>query len=243
MGLAVSAPNYITDCSFIYNVFSLSNLQLKSHISKLHKQVNNTSLLGRITRIKSLHLQTVEWLPASPLSNWPHDYVGRFRHNLLAATLSIMKTHQFAFSSRNIDNNLIVGGSFPIVDILGSKYLHTATLYNLKRMMIMFLSQLTSCDGDMLVKWHTSNTPPLAPVCKLTPTWYKQLSRIVLQSPLTSQRLLSQYCTSLKPMPITINLPDLQRIHKSNWVAIHNSALNSVIIGRIRFKNLLIIRF
>ena len=71
----------------------------------------------------------------------------------------MMKTHGFSFSNRNIDNNLVVGGSFPLVDILGSKYLHTATLYHLKKMMIMFLSQLTSCDGDMLVKWHNSNTP------------------------------------------------------------------------------------
>ena len=190
MGLTISAPNYVTDCPFIYNVFSLSDLQLKSHISKLHKQVNNNFLLGRITRIKALHLQTVEWLPASSLSNWPHEYIGRFRHNLLAATLSMMKTHGFSFSNRNIDNNLVVGGSFPLVDILGSKYLHTATLYNLKKMMIMYLSQITSCDGDMLVKWHNFNTPPLAPACKITPTWYKHLSRVVLQSPLTSQRLL-----------------------------------------------------
>src|SRR2546423_3269213 len=53
MGLAISTPNYITDCPLIYNVFSLSDLQLKLHISKLHKQVNNNSLLGRITRIKA----------------------------------------------------------------------------------------------------------------------------------------------------------------------------------------------
>ena len=106
-----------------------------------------------------------------------------------------MKSHRFSFSSRNIDNNLIVGGSFPLVDILGTNYLRTNTLYNLKRMMIMFLSQLTSVDGDMLIKWHASNMPPLAPVGKLMPTWFKQLSRIVLQSPLTSQRLLPQYCT------------------------------------------------
>ena len=71
MGLAVSAPNYITDCPLIYNVFSLSNLQLKSHISKLHKQVNNNLLLGRIIRIKALHLQTVEWLVGYLLLRYP----------------------------------------------------------------------------------------------------------------------------------------------------------------------------
>ena len=104
-------------------------------------------------------------------------------------------------------------------------------------MMIMFLSQITSCDGDMLVKWHNSNTPPLAPACKITPTWYKYLSRVVLQSPLTSQRLLPRYCTPLKLMTATPLLPDLQRVRKSEWVAIYNDTLNSTIIGRICFKN------
>src|SRR2546421_7484552 len=38
-------------------------------------------------------------------------------------------------------------------------------------------------------------------------------------------------------MTATPLLPDLQRVRKSEWVAIYNDTLNSAIIGRIRFKN------
>src|SRR2546423_6260479 len=38
-------------------------------------------------------------------------------------------------------------------------------------------------------------------------------------------------------MPTVINLPDLQHVRKSDWVAIFNTTLNSTIIGHIRFKN------
>ena len=62
IGLASTAPNYITDCHSIYNVSNLSNLQLLSRTSKLHKQLNNDNLLGDVTHIHLRNLQTSEWI-------------------------------------------------------------------------------------------------------------------------------------------------------------------------------------
>ena len=67
IGLASTAPNYITDCHSIYNVSNLSDLQLLSHVSKLHKQLNNDNLLGDVTRIRLRNLQTFEWMVSNPL--------------------------------------------------------------------------------------------------------------------------------------------------------------------------------
>ena len=116
------------------------DLQLLSHCSKLHKQVNNKGLLGRITRIKLAQLQSAEWLPQSPLVDWPHSYVFRFSKCLLAAILSIMKPYRLTFNINNLNLNRIQEGFNPLISILSSDYAKPSILKSLKGHSFIFLS-------------------------------------------------------------------------------------------------------
>jgi hypothetical protein len=195
IGLASIAPNYITDCHSIYNVSNLSDLQLLSHASKLHKQLNNDSLLGDVTRIRLRNLQTSEWMVSNPLVSWSQSWNRRFRSNLIAATLSIMHGRKFNFDPVNLDKNIISGGEYPLVDIMGPTFFKSMHIKSMIKHKILFLSQLTSCDGTLLLKWQDLNYKPQFHNLRRTPLWYNHLENLVLQSPLTSHRLTALFCT------------------------------------------------
>src|SRR3989337_1356046 len=97
----------------------MSDLQLLSHASKLHKQLNNDNLLGDVTRIRLRSLQSAEWMVSNPLTSWSQSWNRRFRNNLIAATLSIMYNRKFNFDPVNLDKNIILGGESPLLDIIG----------------------------------------------------------------------------------------------------------------------------
>src|SRR5947207_4387481 len=62
---------------------------------------------------------------------------------------------------------------------------------------ILFLSQLTSCDGTLLLKWQDLNYKPQFHNLRRIPLWYTHLENLVLQSPLTSRRLTALFALYL----------------------------------------------
>jgi ribonuclease HI len=235
--LAVSAPNYITDSSFLCKSLSLYDLQLQSHISKLHKQVNNSGLLGRISFLLARQLQSDYWLPSSPLSHWPFHYQRCFGSNLLASTLSLMYSHRFTFDDSNLPTCTISGGDFPLVDVMGNSYVKPSTLRTLKRTVLMFLSQLTTLNGQLLLKWADLTALTNTTITHREPKWFSHLEAIILHNRALSRRLKIHYCTPVKALPNPLHIPDMTRTRVQEWVVVYNQMSQSVIIGRIRNKS------
>src|SRR2546421_4344012 len=234
--LAATAPNYITDCQFLCNSLSVYNLQLLSHVSKFHKQVNNSGLLGRITSILARQLQSDLWLPSSPLIHWSFPYQRRFGSSLLASTLSIMQPLQLSFNSINLPKHFVLGGDFPLVDILGPLYIKPSTQYRLKKNSFMFLSQFTTLNGQFLLKWADFRiTDDKASHSK--PRWYSIIERRTLQDRFHSRRLKLNYNTPSKPLPNPLHIPDMTRKRVREWVTVYNPTAQAVIIGRVHNKS------
>ena len=150
----ISFPNSIIDCPESYNLMNLYSYQLQAQVSFLNQQLNNKSVLGRITRIRTLQLQTREWLSESPLKKWEVPY-NHFKHksNIIASTLCILKENEISISPSINYENKIKGGVTPLIQVLGIKY-HSGKFYNvLRERQILFLSQLLSTDGTHLLKY------------------------------------------------------------------------------------------
>src|SRR5277367_3315848 len=242
--LSSTSPNYVLDCSHLYNVISFHDLQLRSHISKFVLQLNHPSRLSALTRIHLHQLQSSAWLPSSPLVHWPYPLSKRFSKNLLARTLSLMNEHQFTFLPTNLNHNTILGCNFPLHEILKSVYFLPKTLTSLRSHSIMFLSQLTSAQGDHLLPWTALNDLSVsqATLTKFgkQPFWHHQLESIVLAHPLTSRQVRLQFTTGIDKSFLTyIRNPDTSRLAKKDWVSVWNDEINQAVLGRICIKDTL----
>ena len=116
-------PNYILYNSQCYNMKSLFDTQLEVQSSFLQQQLNNSSVLGTLSKIHCLQLQTSLWLPHSPLYTWKHSFNQfKFKNNLIATILSLMSDYEISIHPDKCNENLISGGSTPLYDILEKLY-------------------------------------------------------------------------------------------------------------------------
>ena len=115
--LSISTPHAIIHSSKIYNLSHIYDHQLQAKISNLQKLINDPSLLGITSKIRSYHLQTKEWLPSSPFHNWPFSTPTNFK-DWWSSTLSAMKLLNLSFATRISDCNIIQGGAKPILELL-----------------------------------------------------------------------------------------------------------------------------
>src|SRR6266487_2745054 len=106
---------------------SLADNQLQSVTVNLQKCLNSSSLLGKITHIRCLQLQFNERLVNSPLEQWSVPFKDCSRSSYIALSLSLLNNSSLSFTS-NFTNN-IIGGSFPITDILNLTGYQKASLY------------------------------------------------------------------------------------------------------------------
>ena len=131
------------------------DLQKQSHISKFNTQLSHPSILADITSIRIKQLQSQCWLPVSPLISWSHSSLRNkhFPYSLIAKTLSLMQSMNISFIPSTVDQNRITGGSLPLLDIFNDFYFAHDTHHSLKLRSTMFLSQVTSTEGDTLLRW------------------------------------------------------------------------------------------
>jgi hypothetical protein len=73
--MAISMPNAIMENTNIYRFRDLVEVQKQSKITNFSVQINDKSILGRITHIRLLQLQHSEWLQHNPLYEWPYSSV------------------------------------------------------------------------------------------------------------------------------------------------------------------------
>ena len=101
---------------------------------------------------------------------------------------------------------------------------------------MLYLSQLTSCDGSILLRWTDLNYRAHLNKCTREPRWFKLIKNIMLNSPSTSLRLLQQYRTDPRPLS-SLNRPLKPNAQKCPWVAIWNNVINAAVIGRVVIKD------
>ena len=149
-----------------------------------------------------------------------------------------MHSHRISFDTTNLDPCVVAGGSIPISEIMGLDYIRPVFLKQLRYSSLMFLSQLTSLNGNFLLKWIDLNyISDLKIPFRKIPKWFQRLERHVLFDQHTSRRLKLVFCTPEKALPSPLQVPDMSRIRQREWVALFHNTVHKVIIGRVRTKS------
>src|SRR5215204_428445 len=149
--LTKSLPAPIIHSTFGYNLAHLYDRQILAKSSDLLKMINDIALLGNTARLRVMQLQLLEWLPLSPITNWPYNNPSKFK-DWWSAFLSAAKLTGLTFGQcldENFPLTQIMGGSIPISSIL-SQDSYRKSIKNMRILSIMFVDQLVSMDGHHL---------------------------------------------------------------------------------------------
>jgi exonuclease III/ribonuclease HI len=232
-----TAPNFITNCNFIYNINNIYDLQMRSQASFLRQQLNDPGLLGEISAIRWRKLQMDFWLPQSPFVLWPAIKLRRLKSSIIAQTLSLINSEPFNFTGSQIFDNKILGGSIPIIDILNTDYVQPCNINSLRRQGLMYLSQLTTTEGNCLLTWAELSSRPGLVSRRRQPKWFALLEQKVLVASNT-RRLKSNWCVgpSVHLNKYTIHPNIMERT--KDWVAVWNREANVAVIGHIVHKDI-----
>ena len=181
-------------------------------------------------------IQTQHWLTKTPLISWPYTTINK-KHSkfFLDSMLTFCFQNDITFDINPSLINRITGGSHDLSSIFGHD-LFNVHLKSLKNQNIMFLEQLTSLDGTILLDWKEIRRRSLShnPSMRI-PLWFEQLQQIVLDTTSTSPRQLQNnyitpQATHMKNHVITpINL----YTRSKDWIGIWNPSINQTILGRI----------
>ena len=182
------------------------------------------------THIRILKLQSAWCLSESPLKSWPIKRQPNGKDYIVDLLCSI---HELGLSFEVDPNfvNRIEGGTIAISSILDIKSIKNA-LTSLKFNHILYLDQVTSLDGLMLLKWIDTRLYEQTTVGK-APKWFSILEDLVLQSPLTSRRLKPEFTTPYKTpgdySPLELRIKARPR----EWVAVWTNQIQNVTYGQI----------
>jgi hypothetical protein len=156
---ASSMPNAILENRLAYNFRDFYEVQIQSKITNFLIQINSNNLLGEITNLRLLQLQTKEWLQFSPLYLWPYESVSVKHYKcFVISMLSLCSENRISFDVNINKRNEILGGTIPISSLLGNIYKDINIQKQLRKRSIMFLDQLTTPDGLLLNNWYTAAT-------------------------------------------------------------------------------------
>ena len=96
LNLARSTPNAILLNRWIYNYRDLYGVQLQAKLSNFLIALNHQSLLGKVTNIRLLQIQSKYGLDCNPVISWPLDSIAnRANITFLEGLLTLCKKHNF----------------------------------------------------------------------------------------------------------------------------------------------------
>jgi ribonuclease HI len=231
--LSITAPNALLENRLIYNFRDLYEVQKQSKITNFLIQINDKDLLGRITNIRLKQLQTQEWLVTSPLVNWHYNEVKgcKQKKQFISSMLTLCKQNNITFNIRPEFRNRICGGKIELFSIMQD--LWKVIKDKLRRHSILFLEQLTSLNGQQLLRWKSIMRKVFIDKAAIRkPLWFYQLEFKVLSN-IDLRTVHQQYIessTNMKGNSLTFPLRDNR---KQDWVVIWNSIINKSILGRI----------
>ena len=187
--------------TFGYNLAHLYDKQIQAKSSDLLKMVNDISLLGSTSRLRILQLQLLEWLPTSPLSEWPYSDTNIFK-DWWSSLLSAAKQTGLQFQ-QCLDSDYylkeIDGGSLPLIKLLPSK-MYRQNIMKLRSLSLLYVDQLTTMDGSYLFTAFDLNM--IFDSVFHSAKWFKQLESQLLTN--NTERLLSSRCP---PHPSIVKAP------------------------------------
>ena len=111
LNLAATAPNAILSNNLIYQYRDLYEVQLQSKITNFFIQINDQNLMGQLTNLRLLTIQSKECLHVTPLLFWPLEKLNnKQKKSFFYSMLHLLKTHHFAVDSHISNNNKILDG-------------------------------------------------------------------------------------------------------------------------------------
>jgi ribonuclease HI len=225
-----NTPNAILATNMLYQFRDIFHNQIQAKYTALNAQLNHNSLVGVSTFIRLYKLQTNKWLPKNPLICWPaNTKVGNKDH--IADLLSNLSLFNLSFDLDPRIMNHIKGGTVPLIDVLDTKSYKNA-VSSLQYNKILYLSQITSIDGDYLLKWIDTRLFDNHTSIKI-PKWFQILETVVTTDSFTTRRLKPQWITQAKPPGNYSPLTLVRNARPREWIAAWNPSTNDAIYGQV----------
>ena len=196
--LARSTPNAILLNRWIYNYRDLYGVQLQAKLSNFLIALNHQSLLGIVTNIRLLQIQSQYSLDCNPIISWPLDSLAnRPKVTFLESLLTLCKLHGFSYSVPESLKNTIQGGHTPLRSILNQQTFTSLKSF-LTKNHIIFKSQLSEIITNRPLSWSSfchSNSILLT----ITPiAWFKLLLAVFPGQPIFGES--SPFCADPAPL-------------------------------------------
>ena len=232
--LTKSLPAPIIHSTFGYNLAHLYDRQMLAKSSDLLKMINDIALLGNTTRLRVMQLQLLEWLPLSPITNWPYNNPSKFK-DWWSAFLSAAKLASLTFGQcldGNFNLTQIMGGSIPISSILPQDT-YRKSIKNIRILSLMFVDQLVSMEGHHLftsfdINWLFNTNISRA-------NWFLKLESQLITN--TSSRVMSRTCVphrSICDLPMTTIQMKENDNNNPTFVVIWSNQYMTYIIGKVK---------
>ena len=211
-------------------------MQLQAKITNFYIQVNDPRTLGTITDIRLKQLQTQEWLRFSPLFFWPHNEVQKKHYtSFIAATITLCHSQGFTFNMNSNKKNEIISGNVEIREILGNSFNKKTVKQQLRSRNLMYIDQLTTVDGCMLLNWNQITTKSFntrkTSKGKI-PQWFKELEQNIFQYN-DGQRIIQptyRFTASHFKGTLITTVPNNR---SQPFITIWNPIIRTPIIGRV----------
>ncbi|GES98524.1 RNA-directed DNA polymerase from mobile element jockey-like [Rhizophagus clarus] len=183
----------------IYNIKNIGDNQDQAKITNVLIQINDASVLGKITHLRLKNIQHKEWLPSSLLAILPEKIVKKYRNNFLIASLNLLKNHNISLINNSSHDWLIPGGQISLLQVLEDAYFQH--LFFFKKYRILFLEQILSDDGLLLSTNEIRDKFNIPTILALK--WYRK----IITALNTNKEILSSinriYNTNYTNCPIT----------------------------------------
>src|SRR5436190_4356549 len=141
------------ESDLIYNFRDFYEVQLQAKITNFMVQINDKNLLGRLTNIRLLQLQSREFLHVSPLLFWPHRKIkAQHQKSFFHSLLTLCFRNNFSFDVSLDKRNQILGGIKDLRSILGTNMV-PSFVKSMRNQFIMYYEQITTLDGQYLLDW------------------------------------------------------------------------------------------
>jgi ribonuclease HI len=176
LGLSRSFPNSVLHHPHFYNLFDYWQLQCQSMVTNFIIRINDSSLIGQISRIQLKQLQQTLWIPFCPLLLSEMLPTKLNHKNITAACITLMISSHIScqFSSPSfISSYNIKGGNVPLINLIPDQYFKLAP--SLKKYSILFLEQLLKIDCSSFLPFNLLFHRLPFTKFRRPPKWYDML--------------------------------------------------------------------
>ena len=133
----------------------LYGIQLQAKLSNFLIALNHQSLLGIITNIRLLQIQSQYSLDCNLVISWPLDSIANcINVTFLEGLLSLCKKHSFSYSVPDNQRNIILGGHTPLRSILKQEIYARLKNFLVKKR-IVYKSQLVELITNRTLSWSS----------------------------------------------------------------------------------------